>query len=245
MKSRPLFLIPILIFAPLLLTGCTGSMDPRGYLEQIGHLPLWHKMTAIALATIVSEDLVCIATGLLSSEGVISLSMGMLACFLGIFLCDIPFYLMGRWGGIDLLRKRPFRWWMKEQQIVQTENLFHSHGAKLIFSSRLVPGSRLPVYAAAGVLNFPFWKFLLYKAIAGGVSTVVLVWLSHHLGDRIIRWLKFYESYFIPSLIALFVGFWAAVKLFEILATRRSRLLFLARMRRWRGRPRRAMDAER
>ncbi len=229
----------LLILAPLFLTGCAGDGDPRVYLEQIEHLPLWHKMTAIALATLISEDLVCIAVGLLCSEGVLSLSMGLLACFIGIVFMDVPYYLLGAWGGIDLLRKRPFRWFMRESQILQAEELFQTHGAKLIFSSRLVPGSRVPIYAAAGVLNFPFWKFMLYKAIAGGVSTLLLVSLSYHLGDRIIRWMKLYESYFIPTLIGLALAIWLAVKLFEILATRRSRLLFLARMRRWRRGPRR------
>lgn len=244
MKSRRPLIVLLLFLAPLVLTGCAGEMDPRHYLDKIEHLPLWQKITAVAVATLLSEDLVCIAVGLLCSEGVMTLAMGLLACFLGVVFMDLPYYFLGSWGGLDLLRKRPFRWLIREEQILQAEELFRIHGGTLMFTCRLLPGSRMPLYVAAGVLNYPFWRFLLYKAIAGALSTIVLVLLSYHLGDRIIRWLKLYESYFLPSLIGLALAIWIAVKLFEILATRRSRLVFLARMRRWRGRPRRTASAK-
>lgn len=232
-RSRlPLF--ALLITVPF-LAGC-GGFDPSTRLDWIEDLSLWQKVTAIAVATLISEDLACIAAGLLASEGVMTFEWALLAAFLGIYLGDIPLYLMGRLGGLDLLRRRPFRWFIKEAQILQAEGLFESHGGKIIFSSRLLPGSRLPVYAAAGVLNYPFWKFALYMFLAGALSALVLVWGSMRLGEVVLDWLKVYERFVFPIFLVLLVSVWGVVKLLEILATKRSRLVFLSKWRKWTAR---------
>tara|TARA_R110000850_G_scaffold141460_3_gene263314 strand:- start:5241 stop:5981 length:741 start_codon:yes stop_codon:yes gene_type:complete len=215
-----------------LLTGCESSSVWLEKLESTDVLPLWQKVTAIAVSTLISEDLACIAAGMLTSRGAISLGWAIGASFLGIFLGDVLLFVMGRLGGLALLRRIPFRWFLKEHQIIQAEILFQQNGAKLIFSSRLLPGSRLPIYAAAGVLNYPFWKFALFMAIAGLLSSVILVLLSWKMGEVVFKWLQLYESYAIPVFATVLVVAWCTVKLFEILATRRSRLIFLARSRR-------------
>ena len=215
----------------ILMTGCS-SADWLQHLEATEALPLWQKVTAIALATLVSEDLACIAAGILASRGALALIWAITASFLGIFLGDVALYVLGRIGGIALLRRAPFRWLLKENQIMQAEELFRQNGAKLIFSSRLLPGSRLPIYAAAGILNYPFFRFILFMAIAGMSSAFILVILSFKMGEVVSDWLRVYEAYAIPIFIGVIVIVWLIVKLFEILATKRSRLVALARLRR-------------
>lgn len=215
----------------MVLTSCGVDSDPTVYLDQVSHLPLWQKLVAIGLFSLISEDLACIAAGMLASEGVLTFGWALAGSFLAIYLGDIPIYLMGRIGGLALLRRVPFRWFLKESQILQAESLFEEHGGKLIFSSRLIPGSRLPIYAAAGVLNYPFWKFALYMLFAGGISALVLVWGSMRLGEVVFKWLKIYEAYVFPMLLTVLIAVWVVVKLLEILATKRSRLTFLSRCR--------------
>lgn len=221
----------VLYLMVVLMTGCS-SADWLQRIEASDALPLWQKVAAIALATLVSEDLACIAAGILASRGALTVTWAITASFLGIFLGDLALYALGRIGGIALLRRAPFRWLIKENQIVQAEELFRQNGAKLIFSSRLLPGSRLPVYAAAGVLNYPFFRFTLFMAIAGMLSAFILVILSFKMGEVVSDWLRVYEAYAIPVFIGVIAIVWLTVKLFEILATRRSRLVALARFRR-------------
>ncbi|MCB1206245.1 MAG: DedA family protein [Verrucomicrobiae bacterium] len=225
--------------APLFLAGCSDNLDPLGHLDRIVGLPLWQKVVAIAVSSLISEDLACIAAGILASKGVLTLEWAILASFLGIYLGDIPLYLMGRLGGLTLLRRVPFRWFLKEQQILLAEDLFRDHGGKLILSSRLLPGSRLPVYAAAGVLNYPFWKFAIYMFVAATLSSVILTWISMRLGEVVFEWLEVYESYFLPVALSVIAIVWIVVKALEILATKRSRLVFLARWRKFLGLARR------
>lgn len=215
----------------LSLTACGSEVSVFDRLSDAAELPLWQRVSAIALSTLISEDLACIAAGMLASEGAISFAWALIAAFIGIYVGDMLLYLLGRIGGLGLLKKLPFRWFIKETQVIQAETLFREHGAKLIFSSRLLPGSRLPVYAAAGVLNYPLWRFALFMALAGALSAVVLVWLSNQLGEVVFDWLKIYESYAIPVFIAVVLVVYLTVKILEILATKRSRLVFLSRCR--------------
>ena len=227
-----LFGLVVLCLTACLLTGCQSSADWLERLEATDTLPLWQKVTAIAVGPLISEDLACIAAGMLASRDALTVSWAIIAAFLGIFIGDVALYVLGRIGGIALLRRPPFRWFLKEHQIHHAEELFRQNGAKLIFSSRLLPGSRLPIYAAAGVLNYPFLRFTIFMAIAGMLSAVILVILSFKMGEVVFDWLRLYEAYAIPVFVGVLVIAWLTVKLFEILATRRSRLVFLARCRR-------------
>ncbi len=233
------FLSLCLAGAALLLTGC-GGIDPSAQIERIAGLPLWQKTGAIAVMATFSEDLACIVAGILASEEVMSFGWAFVASLLGTFLGDLPTYALGRLGGLSLLRKRPFRWFLKEEGILQAEEVFTHHAVKIIFSSRLLPGSRLPIYAAAGVLNYPFWKFFLILTAAAGLSTLVLVWGSMKLGEIVFHWLQVYETFALPVAGGLIFLIWLIVKTLETMASRRGRLVFLARSRRLVGWPRRA-----
>jgi len=62
-------------------------------------------LIAIALATLVSEDLACITAGLLAAKSIISIPAAVTASALGIYFGDILLYLTGdsRWGILSIL----------------------------------------------------------------------------------------------------------------------------------------------
>lgn len=231
--------ILLLCLLPFVLSGCGDGMTPTMQIEKIEGLSLGQKGFAVAFIALFSDDLAGIAAGILASEGLMPFGWALSAALIGTYLSNLPIYLVARLGGIQMLRKRPFRWLINETQLLQAEEIFRSHGLKLMFTSRVVPGSRLPIYAAAGVLNYPFWKFLFYLLLAGGLSTLVLVWGSMLLGEVVFEWLRVYEAYAPPIFIGVVVAIFIIVKLLEILATRRSRLVFLARWRKLLGLARR------
>ncbi len=227
----------------LMATGCgsadessTQTLSKKGELSSFlsipDNLPLGRAIISIAAATLISEDLACLSAGILSSKGSIPYWAALFGGFLGIYLGDVGLYVIGRIGGIGLLRRRPIRWLVKERMVVQAEELFREHGAKLIFSSRLLPGSRLPIYAAAGVLSYPIGRFCLFMGLAGGLSALVLVTLAHLLGNDLIIWLQQRERFAIPAAALATLLLWMGTKTFEILSSRRNRLSFLAKWRR-------------
>lgn len=245
MTRRHHRLLPLLAgSAALLLTGCGGLIHPTVNLEQINGLQLWQKVASIAVFTLFSEDLAYIAAGILASKGVMTFGWALFAVMLGTCLADYPLYVIGRLGGLTLLRRRPFRWFISERQIHQTEDLFQGHGAKLICTSRLIPGSRVPVYVAAGLLNYPLWKFSFFMILSGALASLGIAWVSMLLGEVVFEWVEAYESYLAAVAIAVVILVWIIVKLIEILATRRSRLVFLSRWRKFIGRPRRPVGED-
>ena len=141
----------------------------------------------IALSTLISEDLTCIAAGLLIAQGQIGFGLGAFACFLGIFVGDILLFLTGRYLGRPALSRAPLKWFVRMEDVNRSSDWFSQRGAVVIFASRFVPGARLPAYFAAGLLNTSLWRFSVYFLIAAAVWTPLLVGLAMLLGSEVIE----------------------------------------------------------
>src|SRR3954471_7895863 len=109
------------------------------------------QFLVIALATFVSEDLTCIATGGLIAAGKLGFVPGVLACIAGIYVGDLLLYFMGRLIGRPILRWRPIRRVLNDQKLDQASRWLSERGAKVVIISRFTPGLRLPTYVAAGL----------------------------------------------------------------------------------------------
>jgi len=136
----------------------------------------------LAVGTLVSEDLACIAAGLLVADGRLGFLAAAGACFLGIFVGDMLLFLAGRFFGRAALQRRPLRWFVGEGAVTRASRWFSERGAAMIFISRLTPGLRLPTYVAAGILRTPILKFALLFAIAGALWVPALVGIASIAG---------------------------------------------------------------
>ncbi len=139
----------------------------------------------LAAATLVSEDLACITAGLMVSQGRLGYLAGTLACFLGIFIGDLGLLLAGRVFGRPLLRLPPLRWWVTEAQVDRASAWYNRNGPAVILSSRFMPGARLPLYVAAGILKTPVLRFAGWFALAGLLWTPLLVGGAALVGERV------------------------------------------------------------
>ena len=105
-------------------------------------------LIAIAAATLVSEDLACLAAGLLVARGSLAFAPAATACFLGILGGDLGLVAVGRSIGRRSLRAVPLRWWVSAEAVQRAEHWFARRGASMVLASRFVPGTRLPTYVA-------------------------------------------------------------------------------------------------
>ncbi len=142
---------------------------------------MFETLLLISLGTFVSEDLTCIATGLLVARGRIGFAAGTAACLAGIFAGDILLFLAGRFAARPVLR------YVSERKIAQASEWLAQRGMIVVFLSRFVPGSRLPAYVAAGMLRTRFWRFAGYFLLAAAVWTPLLVGGAALLGERVLR----------------------------------------------------------
>jgi membrane protein DedA with SNARE-associated domain len=138
------------------------------------------QLIAIVLATFVSEDLTCIATGALIASGQVGLVPGVLACAAGIYFGDLLLYFAGRFAGRPIVRR-----FVPEDKLAVAARWMSERGATVVLLSRFTPGLRLPTYLAAGMLHTRFWTFNAYCLLAALVWTPILVIGAATLGRSI------------------------------------------------------------
>lgn len=121
---------------------------------------------SVFLGTFLLEDVALVTALTFIGDGKLSLIAAFFACFLGISVGDILLYLLGRFAFRLGLEDR-----VKSNLKIKT-TLYKMKNSGLltymIFVSRLIPGTRLPTYVAAGVLNYSFLKFTLLTLISVG-----------------------------------------------------------------------------
>lgn len=139
----------------------------------------------LALATLVTEDLTCITAGLMVAQGRLGIIAAVIACFVGIFVGDLGLLAAGRLIGRPLLRLPPLRWWVTEAAVDRASAWYRRNGPQVIFTSRFMPGARLPLYVAAGLLKTPALRFAGWFAVAAAVWTPLLVGGAALVGTRV------------------------------------------------------------
>ncbi|WP_309395969.1 alpha/beta fold hydrolase [Cerasicoccus maritimus] len=186
----------------------------------------------LIIGSFISEDLSCIAAGILASQGVIDFWSATIASLLGIFLGDVGLYALGRWLGHPSLHRAPMKWFLKEQDLEAAEEWFKRRGPALILITRFIPGSRLPTYFAAGVLRAPFGQFTFYLMIAAVVWTPILVGASMFLGQTFLDFFARFEKWAPLLFLGFIITMLCITKLVTPLMTWEGRRLMLGKWRR-------------
>lgn len=216
---------------PARVAAAAAPYDPRSAPPFHGPA-LLTILLALALATLASEDLACIAAGLLVADERVGFVPAALACFVGIYLGDMLLYLAGRLFGRGALKRRPLRWVVSDDAVGRASRWFERKGIAVIFLSRFTPGLRLPTYVAAGVLRTSFTRFSLYFAVAGLLWTPALVALAALAGERLERWIGGLGPAQLPWIILLVVGLLLLYRTLPLLFTHRGRRVLRGRLRR-------------
>lgn len=193
-------------------------------------------MVLIAGATLVSEDLTAIGTGLMVARGTIPFWWGTAACFFGITLGDMMLFFAGRWIGRPALRLAPFRWFVSEGEVERSSAWFRKRGGAFVLASRFTPGTRTATYFASGMLHTSFWWFAFYFIVAGVLWTPLLVGLSAAFGAQMADRLVYFEEHALAFLLVMALVVLVVLKLGVPMLTHRGRRLLRARwwrMRRW------------
>ena len=174
------------------------------------------------IATFISEDLTCIATGVLIAQGKLGFWSGTAACLAGIYAGDLALFAAGRLLGRAALSSALFRKFVSPAKVDRASEWLAARGLVVIFLSRFTPGLRLPTYFVAGLLKTEFARFAVWFLAAAAIWTPLLVGLTTVLGEKS----RLYANVFA---VALF----AAWKLGPQLRARRRLVGFLKRKFRW------------
>jgi pimeloyl-ACP methyl ester carboxylesterase/membrane protein DedA with SNARE-associated domain len=217
--------------SPDRVAAAAAPFDPATLPPVVG-LALAVLLLLIAGSTLLSEDLACIATGLLVARGTVGLAAGTAACYAGIVIGDLWLYGMGRWLGRPALRRAPLRWFVSEAAIERSAAWFARRGLTIVLLTRFVPGTRLPTYLAAGILRAGAGRFLAAFLIAAALWTPLLVGASALFGDQVLTRFIAYQGLALPAVLGLAVVLVVLVKLIVPAFSWRGRRLLLSRWRR-------------
>ncbi len=216
---------------PARVAAAATPFDPRS-LPKITGLALAIVCLLIALSTMISEDLTCITTGLMIARGTMGFVTGTLACFLGIFVGDLLVFLAGRSLGRAVITRAPLRWILTPEAIAWSSAWIARRGAVLVFATRVLPGTRLPTYFAAGMLRTSLTRFAAYFFVACALWTPFLVGISAGFGEATQRALTIFRDHMALYLVVTALVLFLLLKFLIPLATWRGRRLLLARWRR-------------
>ena len=180
----------------------TAPFDPAAVPPYTG-FALVIMMGLIILATFITEDLACIAAGLLVVQGRIEFVPALVACFIGILVGDVLLFLAGRYIGRAALYRAPLRWFINDEHVEIASRWFDRRGAVMIGVSRFIPGARLPTYFTAGMLHTNVAMFALYFVIAVAVWTPLLMTLAVFIGERAFTYFEFFQRHAFVAVVVL------------------------------------------
>ena len=139
----------------------------------------------LALGTLISEDLTSIGAGLLVRNGELSLTTAAAACAVGVYVGDLLLWLAGRVLGQRLLRSRWISRCVDLTSLSALSTRIDSHLPFAVLTSRFLPGTRLPVYLAAGIWGRRPAAFAAWSLVAVLVWTPLLVFLTAAYGSTL------------------------------------------------------------
>lgn len=135
----------------------------------------WMIGVSLAAATLASEDLAVLGAAALAAGGQLDVCLATASVTAGIYLGDVLLFVCGRLSGrVGILRRWIARRWSLEQLGEMTRTL-DERLALAILASRFVPGTRLPLYVAAGMFSRRPAAFCAWTLVAVAVWTPLLM----------------------------------------------------------------------
>lgn len=152
----------------------------------------------------ISEDLIVITAALLCKQERASIPAFYAALYFGAVLSDYLVYFWGWLLGRGRISGRFFSKLISKNNINRIANALEQHGFLTFLCGRFIPfGIRNIISMTSGFVNFPFYKFALFDAIAAVCNISALFWLVYFLGQRGSHLMKIIGI----VLLLLFVGF--------------------------------------
>lgn len=145
--------------------------------------PPWTQGITLFLSTFVLEDVATVGAGLLLASGALAWTTAFWACFVGIWLGDVALYVLAQVAGRRWFEQSSLRRYA--DRVLRSERWFSRHGSVVLVLSRVMPGTRLPTYLAAGFLRLPWPRFLTITGVTSLGWTVLVLELSQPLGVQL------------------------------------------------------------
>ncbi|MEM9468626.1 MAG: VTT domain-containing protein [Pseudomonadota bacterium] len=157
----------------------------------------------IVVTTFILEDLAITVSAIIASQSEIMLFLPLSALFIGIALGDIGLYGIGKYSRRFGFLKR----FIKKEGIQKAKKAIDRNLIIAIFTSRFIPGMRLPTYMAIGLFDISFKKFFTTVLVAVGLWSCGVFYLFYTFGTIAEDMLGHYKWYGLGAIILIFLVF--------------------------------------
>jgi len=175
---------------------------------------------ATAFGSPVTEDLLLLIGGWLVGGGVFSWRVALPLSYVGILSTDLLLYTFGRKLRSHSLRRRWLRKLIRPGRLRLATRWFARFGDAVVCAARFIPGTRMLVFASAGLRGMRPLRFLVLDGLAALVWVPLLVGLGWELGTRVagvnetLRWVSSRVSWLIVVAAVAFAArrLWLAIE---------------------------------
>lgn len=143
-------------------------------------------MLIIIGAAFLFEDVTIVIVGVLAAGGALSVPLALVALYLGIILGDFGMYGLGR-----LARTHPrLARYVDHGLILPLRNWLRERLRITVFSTRCIPGTRLPTFFASGFFRAPLSVFCSTIVAAAALWTILLFTAAYLFGSFTATWVE-------------------------------------------------------
>lgn len=161
--------------------------DLIALIETVGYAGLFAIIFAesgVLLGFFLPGDSLLFTTGFLASQGILSLPVLLIGCFIAAVLGDNFGYYFGKRFGGSIFNREDSMFFHKDH-ITRAQKFYEKHGAKTIALARFIPIVRTFAPVVAGVGKMDYKIFLTYNLIGGLIWAVGVQLAGYYLGKLI------------------------------------------------------------
>jgi len=162
------------------------------FLHQYGYI-------ALLMGTFMEGETSILMAASLIHKGIFNFPLTVFAAFLGSFLSDWIYYLMGRFNGKYFLASRP----KLNAKVKPVTDFFHQHKFQILFSYRFLYGFRIIIPLVIGMSGLRPIHYLFYSTVTGLLWAVSVSATGYWIG----RLLELRIQSFEENILYIILGF--------------------------------------
>lgn len=167
------------------------SLEP--YFASGSYLAVFLVLLLCGIGLPIPEEITFIVAGYVVGQLDANIYLMIAVALVGIIAGDSLTYWLGRWCGIDLLKKWPFCKILGEKGIERSKEFFRAHGSKTIFTAGFLAGVRAPTFFLSGVMGVSYIRFCLLDLSRAVVTCPVSIFAGYYFGPGAEKFLSAYK----------------------------------------------------
>ena len=158
---------------------------------ELHHLLTVYGYWLMAFGAIIEGETFLIAGGIAAHEGLFHLEGLILLALVGSTLHDVFFFMLGRFGGHEFVKRRPKLY----AKVEGTLTTFEKYGVWLIIGLRFAYGLRTMIPTVLGISHLSFRKFIFFDIIGGIIWSCTFILGGYFFGMMINQIFSAFDIY--------------------------------------------------